>query len=118
MDTCNRLEAGKWSEGRPVFKKVDGEERFLLVKEEWNRWTIRGSLTGPGAFIKSGRATISPTSPEAGPCDRNGTTKWLFKDLGNKWVEGDISLTCKSDDDNEDGSNDGDEMKKKKCQIN
>merc|ERR1712037_444626 len=27
-----RLEEGRWSEGRPIFKKVDGETRFLIVK--------------------------------------------------------------------------------------
>ena len=96
MDTCNRLEAGKWSYGRPVFKKVDGEERFLFVKK--GTWSIRSSLTASGAFIQSVRATNSPTSTEAG---------WKFWD-GSNWVQADISLTCKSDDENEDDSIDGD----------
>ena len=47
-DTCNRLEAGKWSEGRTVFKKVDGEPRFLLVADKRTTWTIRSFTTAAG----------------------------------------------------------------------
>ena len=109
MDICNRLEAGKWSEGRPVFKKIDGEERFLFVKEGTTTWSIRSSLTASEALIESGRATNSPTSPEAGPSDRFGTTRWRFWD-GSNFLEGDIRLTCESNDDNEDDSNNGDNV--------
>ena len=109
MDICNRLEAGKWSEGRPVFKKIDGEERFLFVKEGTTTWSIRRSLTASEALIESGRATNSPTSPEAGPSGRFGTTRWRFWD-GSNFVEGDIRLTCKPNDDNEDDSNNGDNV--------
>ena len=93
MNTFNRLEAGKWSSGRPVFKKVDGEERFLLVGEGKTQWAIRRSTTTNLAFIISGRATNSPTSPEAGPSDRFGVRRWRYWDGG--WKEGDISVTCK-----------------------
>lgn len=91
----NRLEAGKWSEGRPVFKKVDGwfQDRFLFVGEGLSGWTIRSSLTATGAKIQSGRGTNSPTSPEAGPSDRLGWTNWVYWD-GSNWTEGDISITC------------------------
>ena len=85
-----RLEAGKWSQGRPVFKKVDGELRFLLVEERSIGWYIR---TAAGAYTQSGRATNSPTSPEAGPSDKLGWTSWAFAYDGS-WVEGDISVTC------------------------
>ena len=120
MDTCNRLEEGKWSEGRPVFKKVDGEERFLFVKkEEISRgflglekkgenirgWSIRKYLTSTKAYMKSGRATNSPTSTEAGPSDKYGTTRWRYRD-GGEWIEGDINVTCKSDYDSEYDKND------------
>ena len=96
------MEAGKWSSGRPVFKKVDGEERFLLVQEGQTFWSIRKSLNASGALIKSGKATNSPTSTEAVWSYRNGSGS------GNDWIEGDVSLTCKSDDDKEDDSNVGD----------
>jgi len=88
----NRLEEGRWSEGRPVFKKVDGETRFLLVKEGYTIWYISSSTTATGGWIQSGRATNSPSSPEAGPRVREGVTEWRYNDNG--WKEGDISVTC------------------------
>ena len=87
------MEAGKWSKGRPIFKKVDGVQRFLFVKDGSSSWSIRSSLTA-GTYIQSGRATNSPTSPEAGPNDRDGVTKWRYWD-GSNYAEGDISVTCK-----------------------
>ena len=88
----HRLEVGRWSEGRPVYKKVD-RERFLLVPEGQTAWFIYDSTTGTGAFIGSGRATNSPSSPEAGPSVRFGSTGWTYADdVG--WPEGDISVTC------------------------
>ena len=88
---CNRLAVGRWSEGRPVFKKVDGEPRFLLVKE--GDWSIRSSTTATGGWIQSGRGTNSPSSPEAGPSVREGVTRWRYVP---GWKEGDISVTCPS----------------------
>ena len=88
-----RLEVGRWSSGRPVFKKVGGEPRFLLVEEEFPSWSITDSMTTTGAKIISGRATNSPSSPEAGPSVRLGWTGWRYGD-GSKWIEGDISVTC------------------------
>ena len=82
-----------WSEGRPVFKKVDGKTRFLSVPEGMTTWTIKSSITVTGAFIHSGRATNSPTSPEAGPSVRLWVTRWQYAS-GGKFVEGDISVTC------------------------
>ena len=89
-----RLEAGLWSAGRPVFKKVDGEQRFLMVsKAGRTTWSIRNSLNSTGCGIQSGRSTNSPASPEAGPSVREGVTKWRYGD--GSWIEGDISVTCK-----------------------
>ena len=97
----NRLEVGRWSSGRPVFKKVNGEEpRFLFVPDGGSRWTIKSStnVTGAaGAFIMSGRATNSPSSPEAGPRLRLGWTGWHYSvQWGDSvhWEEGGISVTC------------------------
>jgi len=90
-----RLEEGRWSAGRPVFKKVDGERRFLLVKEGRTTWAISSSTTGTGTWIESGRATNSPASPEAGPTVRLGRTRWKYWDSDSSgWKEGDISVTC------------------------
>ena len=92
------MEVGRWSEGRPVFKKVDGYSRFLLVQEEWsNAWTIRQKTFADGAYIQSGRATNSPTSPEAGPNAGSEVTRWRYAASGNSWEEGDISITCHED---------------------
>ena len=79
--------------GRPVFKKIDGEERFLFVKEGTSTWSIRSSLTASEALIESGRATNSPTSTQAGLRLRDGSNLV------------DMSLTCKLDGQNEDGDN-------------
>ena len=90
----HRVEVGRWSEGRPVFKKVDGYSRFLLVQEAWSdAWTIRRSITDDGAYIQSGRATNSPTSPQAGSNDGKKSTTWRYA-LNNDWEEGDIRVTC------------------------
>ena len=89
----HRLEVGRWSEGRPVYKKVD-RERFLLVKERVSSWTIRSSTTATGLFITSGRATNSPSSPEAGPSVRMGWTGWQYDDGDGGWQEADISVSC------------------------
>ena len=88
---CNRLEVGRWSKGRPVFKKVDGEPRFLLVGKGSTVWTIRSSTTDTGAWIESGRATNSPSSPEAGSSVKSEVAKWRYVP---GWKEGDISVTC------------------------
>ena len=88
----NRLEEGRWSEGRPIFKKVDGETRFLSVKEGKTQWSIRSSTTATVAWIQSGRATNSPSSPEAGASVKMGVSRWRYWD--GKWTEGDISVAC------------------------
>ena len=86
------MEVGRWSEGRPVYKKVDGE-RFLFVQEGFSSWGIIPSTTGTGAWIEGGRATNSPSSPEAGPSVRFGVTGWRYGD-GAKMQEGDINFSC------------------------
>ena len=90
---AHRLEEGRWGAGRPVFKKVGGESRFLQVDKWTHNWTIRTSTTGGPAWIQSGRATNSPASPEAGASVREGVTRWRYFD-GNSWKEGDIGVTC------------------------
>ena len=83
---------GTWSEGRPVFKKVGGETRFLFIKEGRTEWYVSGSITGDDTYLVSGRATNSPGSPEAGPSVRSGTTSWRYFDEGNlKKVPGTIN---------------------------
>ena len=89
---CNRLDEGRWSAGRPVFKKVGGEERFLQVGKVENVWSIKTSTTAGRPKILSGRATNSPVSPEAGPSVKDGVTRWRYWD--GDWKEGDISVTC------------------------
>ena len=89
----DRMEIGRWSEGRPVFKKVDGDSpRFLLVPEGRTQWEITSSTKETSAWVKSGKATNSPTSAKAGASARRGVTRWRYFDLG--WKEGDISVSC------------------------
>ena len=94
----NRLEADRWSLGRPVFKKADGEPRFLFVRDGTSNyaWAISDSIKNDGAFVISGRATNSPTSAVAGISEREGVKSWRFKDKKGKWVEsnGDFAVTC------------------------
>ena len=47
-----------WSEGRPVYKKVDGASRFLVVNQGFSNWAISDSTTA-GFFI------IKPSKMEA-----------------------------------------------------
>ena len=92
------MEEERWSSGRPVFKKVDGQPRFLFVQERnFNdcAWAISDAVKDNGAFIISGRATNSPTSAVAGISVREGVTSWRYRANG-KWMEsyGDISVSC------------------------
>ena len=84
---------GTWSKGRPVFKKVDGETRYLFVKDgnsgTYGAWYVMDSTTGDMGvgsknkqFLRSGRGTNSPGSPFAGPSVRYGTSNWLYNDGG------------------------------------
>ena len=88
------MEEGRWSEGRPVFKKVDGNW-FLLVKEGEFFWSIRESTSASEIGIHGGKGTNSPGSPEAGSSDWLGWTGWVYVDERGKWTEGDISVTCR-----------------------
>ena len=86
---------GEWSSGRPVYKKVDGEEeRFLLVNEGYSGWEISpGATSATSSWIGSGRATNSPLSPAAGPSLRRGWTSWVYAD-GGEVKEGEVTLKC------------------------
>ena len=88
-----RLEEGRWNAGRPVFKKTDGATRFLFVPRGLTAWAIKDSITAAGSRIVGGRGTNSPTSPEAGPSDREGVTRWRYWD-GAMWAEGFLNFSC------------------------
>ena len=90
----------KWSFGRPVFKKVDGEPRFLFVSR-FGTWMIADSVTSNFILhtfhITSGRGANSPTSALAGGSEKLGVNSWRFSYGNHKWTEsnGDIDLKCK-----------------------
>jgi len=89
-----RLQEGRWSSGRPVYKKGSGSNTmFLLVKEGKCLWSIKDSTTSEMAYIQSGRATNSPTSSRAGGSVRYGRANWTYVNWG-RWNEGEISVTC------------------------
>ena len=76
-----------------MYKMVGGEsERFLFVPEGYSNWGIASSTTSTGGWIKSGKATSSPSN-EAGPSVRFGVTSWRYAD-GGEWKEGEIDVTC------------------------
>ena len=92
------MEKGLWSSGRPIFKKeYGGIERVLLVLKRETVWSIRLSTSSStqhdNSTITSGRATDSPTMPEAGPNARFNQTGWEYWDE-DKWIVGSISVTC------------------------
>ena len=85
---------GQWSQGRPVYKKVDGDkERYLFVAEGTSYWTITDSTEAKDSWILSGKATNSPFQPEAGPSARLGVGGWRFYD-GKELKESEISVAC------------------------
>jgi len=93
-----RWEVGRWSSGRPLYKKVDGHtERFLSVSERSHYWIIHGTNYNGIPWIASGRGTNSPASTEAGASDREGVTRWRYLKWGYCWRnarEGDITVNC------------------------
>ena len=85
---------GRWSQGRPVYKKVDGDkERYLFVAQGMSYWTITDSTEAKDSWILSGKATNSPFQPEAGPSARQGVGGWRFYD-GKEFKESEISVAC------------------------
>ena len=90
----NRLEVGRWSFGRPVFRKVGGDPRFLFVQNTdtdtesdspVNTWAVSKILSGQLSsdqdwLIFSGRATNDPTLREAAPSARFNRSRWSYWD--------------------------------------
>ena len=95
----NRLEVGRWSFGRPVFKKVDGEARFLYLERGLLHWVVSNDLTGQIReghnkwWIASGRGTNDPTLLAAGPSVRLNTTRWRYWDGSGYKEQPGINLT-------------------------
>merc|ERR1711963_26993 len=86
-----RLQQGRWSEGRPVYKRGSGSTAlFLFVPEGKTAWSINDSMSPTGGWIQSGRATNSPTSSRAGGGSRKGVTRWRY---APGWWEGDIRVS-------------------------
>lgn len=96
-----RWEEGRWSKGRPIFRR---ERLSLLVKDTW---TIRDldhwDSTASSNYVESGRATNSPTLPEAGPSVKQGVKRWRHRNYyernydyhsSEKLVESDIVVAC------------------------
>ena len=96
-----RLEEGRWSEGRPVYKRElgswgvnilglnlaigDSRESVLSIREVSDSWSISSSTTSKGEWIDGGQATNSPVS----------VNKWWYYD-GTDWIEGGINVSCKT----------------------
>ena len=78
--------------------EIDSDmERYLLVKEGKVNWSIQSSTNATEAYITSGRATNSPTAPEAGSSLRFGRTRWRWAYSDPEWKEGDITVECIDD---------------------
>ena len=91
-----------WLEGRPVYRKDEGETHFLRMEEGGNGWLVSPVMKGNRGFLNSGRRTISPGSSAAGPSVRLGTEDWRFVaggwrrvgDRGWKDARGQVTFTC------------------------
>ena len=88
--------AGNWLDGRPVYKKNEGETRYLRMEEGLGNWLVSATLVGTGLYLESGRATNSPGSPAAGPSVRLGREGWRYWD-GLEWQDskGELAVTCR-----------------------
>ena len=86
---------GLWLEGRPVYEKTEGETRYLRMEEGKSGWQVGPTLVGTGAWLTSGRGTLSPGDPAAGASVRNGWEGWQYAD-GGEWQEsrGLVTVTC------------------------
>ena len=91
------LPTDSWLMGRPVYIKNKGETSFLRVEEGQTVWSISNTQMGSDIFMESGRATVSPADPAAGPSDRFGNLGWSFwADGSGAWQDsmGQITVTC------------------------
>jgi len=93
-----KIQEDRWTSGRQVYQLVNGQtKRYLLVKKGHSSWIISSSTTdSTGAWIKSGRGTLSPTDVEASGSARSGVSKWRYfvGGGGGTWKEGNIHVTC------------------------
>ena len=96
------LPTGDWLQGRPVYSKAEGETRYLSMVEWGVGWAVTdkqvvASLASSGgrAFLASGRGTISPGDPAAGPSVRGGWQGWSYWSDG-EWLDsrGQVTVTC------------------------
>ena len=73
------------------------EPRYLFVPESNSNWVISASIAGQStteAFIKSCKAANRPDSDFAGKCEQMGITRWRHKDREGLWQEGGIGVKC------------------------
>jgi len=86
-----RLEAERWSYGRPVYQKISGTPQELLIAK--GTWQIRRSWGEKRTNIRSGKGTNNPSWRHAGPSALDDTQNWFYLDIGGL-VSGDIRVDC------------------------
>ena len=85
---------GRWSEGRPVYKKEEEPHYLLLIREGLTGWTVKDSFNATVSRISGGRGTNFP-GPESGLSVRYGQKSWKwYNALIQDWVEGGVNVTC------------------------
>ena len=87
----NRLEAERWSYGRPVYQKISGRPQELLIAK--GTWQIRRSTGEKRTNIRSSKGTNNPSWRHAGPSALDDTQNWFYLDIGGL-VSGDIRVDC------------------------
>ena len=71
--------------GRPVYKKDEGAERYLLTSGPNGLWTVLSNLSQTGSEeIRSVAPSLSPASSEI--------SGWQFRDNQTQWVDANIRV--------------------------
>ena len=91
--------SGKFSCGHQIFQKMDGSEKYLLIKRHYAGkafWGFHDNLD-PGNYTHSIRSAMMsgcPADPKASRTTglHKNWNSWLYFD--KEWREGKISLTC------------------------
>ena len=84
---------GNWRSGRPIYRQTAGGTRYL--KLILGAWGVYPKQLGVGPTLRSGRGTLSPGDPAAGPSVKEGLEGWKFWDGStHKDSRGMITVIC------------------------
>ena len=90
------LPTGSWLDGRPVYRKEEGETRYLRMAEVKIGWRVTTTQEGTSSWLVSGRSTLSPGDPSAERSLEQEQEGWKYVDSDGEWQDsrGQITVTC------------------------